>query len=207
MDPGVEAALIGALAGAVLGVLGTYVFDVRQAEAERAEREKAQERERRRHRETVATALLQDLRRTEFDLREIFHADQPTRIAIKRPSLLYDVLRQEIRWFAASSVQSIAEFFRRVDHLYSGLEAVRAAAASAAIRQTPERDYEIKVHAAFALQALSGAVRALQAEGGMIPGPIDWPSVTFPTLPTIPTPVFDDAAARLVQRNAESPGV
>lgn len=206
MDPSIEGALLGAIVGAVLGVLGTYVFDVRQAEDERGEREKVKERERRRHRETIATALLQDLRRMEFELREILGIEQPSRIAMGRPSLLYDVLKQEIRWFAASSVQSITEFFRRVDHLYSGVNAVRTSGGGS-IRSTPEREYEIRAHAAFALNALPDAFDALRGEGGIVPGPIGWISTTFPTLPTVPPPIFDDAAERLARRSANPPTV
>lgn len=77
MDAGMEAALAGAIVGAVLGVLGTYVFDVRQADRERRDRDDLQRRERRRHRETIATALLQDLRVLEFELRQVYDAAQP----------------------------------------------------------------------------------------------------------------------------------
>jgi hypothetical protein len=200
MDPAIEGALLGAIVGAVLGVLGTYVFDVRQAENERAERERVKERERKRHRETIATALLQDLRRMEFELREIYDRAQPSRIALSRPPLLYDALKPEIRWFASSSVQSIAEFYRRVDHLYSGVEVVRASGGGT-ILSTPQREYEIRAHAAFALLALPDAFAALQSEGGTVPGPIGWVSSTFPTLPSVPEPIFDDTAERLAKHS------
>jgi len=199
MDPSAGAALLAALFGAIIGVIGTYIFDIRKAQVERRERQADQERERGRHRQTVATALMQDLRQLEFALREILHSSEPTKLAVARPALLFDSLRAEIRWFSPGSIEPLVEFHRRCDHIYKMYQTLRLYN-KGVIQPTPQRRYECQAHAAFALQFLPRAVAALRNEGAVVPAPVDWATETFPDLPPVPPPVFDDAIARFEQR-------
>jgi len=194
-----DAALAGALVGAVLGMLGAYVIDLRKAERHRQDRDRERERDRRRQRASIATALLQDCRRLEFELREVYGEERPSQIALTRPSLFYDALRSVVGSLAPESVQPVAEFFRRVDHLYAAVKLLRDLGGGQ-IKSTPQREYEIRSHAAFVLQTLPGAFGALRNEGGIVPGPLGWNSTTFPALPAIPAPIFDDAIIRSQQK-------
>ena len=199
----VEAAVLGGLVGAVLGILGAYALDIRKAERVRQERAQDAQKEKRRHRATIATALLQDCRRLEFAMRELYDSSMPTRAAVSRHTLFYDALRAEIRWMAPTSVQPLAEFYRRVDHVYGMFKVLRELG-SGHIQATPQRDFEIRTHAAFVLQALPAAVQVLKDEGGVVPAEMIWEASTYPTLPSVPGPIFDDAVARENQKRKDA---
>ncbi len=191
-------AVMGAVVGAVLGALATYTLDVRKMRAEARSRADADTRARRTQRQTIATCIIQDFRRLEFELRQLYETEQPTRAVIMRPTLFYDALRGEVRFFAPDTVQPVAEFFRRADHLYGAVDTLRRLG-DGRITSTPQREYEIRSHAAFALQMLAPALAALQSEGGVIPGPLEWATVTYPQLPEVPPAVFDDTVARIAE--------
>ncbi len=205
MSDGYGAALIGAVAavlGAILGVLGTYVVDTRRAVADRDLRREEARREREKRRKAVATCLLQDAQRLESDLRQVFETVQPSRGAIHRPKLFWDHIAREVAEFSPVSVNAVAEMYRRVDHFYGAFEQIRIRLGTGPY--TDRMEHQIRSHAAFALQLVPIACKALVAEGGEIVGDSDWKPTRFPELPAVPSPVFTDTERW--RRMQQSPG-
>ena len=182
--------VISAVLGIVIGVFFTYVFDVRKSQAERRTSLADLARERRRNRETAATAILNDLKRLEFDLHQLLASTSPSRAATPHPDLFYDALRGEIRWFAASSIQPVANFFRQAEFVFSTLQIIRDAGQAQSLDK--QREYHLQCLCAFALQSLPPAAKALRDEGGVEPESIAYPLVTYPDLPATPPKEFGD---------------
>lgn len=199
MDPQTDAALLGALAGAALGVLGTYVFDLRKAQRARAQRIADEAEAQRRHRATVATALLHDLRRLEFSLHEVYDVEDAATVVVARPPLYYDVLRGDSRLFSPGTIEPLSTFFDQVDHLFGSFQALRAIGPEQ-LRPSPRRNYEVRCHAAFALQALPRAFDALVTEGGVVDEQFKWSATLYPQLPAVPEPRFGPTKARAASR-------
>jgi hypothetical protein len=194
-----DSALAGALLGAVIGVLGTYVFDVRKTQRARVEREQELITERARERSAVATAIIQDLREIESLFTQLYETPTPTRAVIARPQRYYDSLRAETRWFAPKSIYPVAEVFRLADQYFSSFAQLRAISGGP-VSSTPQREFELRANAGFILRALPAALAALQEEGGMLEDPDPrWKAVQFPDLPDVPAPVFAQTRARIEQ--------
>lgn len=186
---------IGALLGAVLGVIGAYTLETRRAEADRKERKSNERHALLQRRKAVATCLLHDMETIESDLQQIFAKPDLSRLVIHRPQLFWDQLLSDVALFSPVSITKVAELFRRVDQFYQSYAIVEKRMHGKARDRTV--DYRIKTQVAFALQMVPEAVKALQSEGGKIIGHTEWKTVTFPTLPDVPTPVFLNSANNL----------
>ncbi len=174
----------------MIGAGAAYVFDLRKSGAERREITRQRAREQRQIRASVATALIQDLRGLETMLRQFFHAKKPATWIGQRPSLYFDVMRENLRLFAPDSVPTIDEFYRRVDSLFTTLEA-----APDTKRSDELFNHAMRVQAGFSLQSLPDAKAALVREGGSIPEPRVLEFVQYPDLPSIPSLSFPDVPA------------
>jgi hypothetical protein len=202
MSAELEAALLASLVGVILGSLGTYVFDIRKEQRGRIERERVDSEQQRRHRASVATALIQDLRLFESAFRQFYDTEAPSRAATSRPRLYFDALMAETRFFAPESIHPIAELHRRIGHYFITLETLRAMHGGR-IQSSPQLEYELRCSAAFILQALPPALRALRNEGGIVADDQNWTNVLSPALPPVPDPIFVETVARLSRDAAE----
>lgn len=195
MSPEFEVALLASLVGAVLGSLGTYVFDLRKEQRARVERERIDAEDRRRHRASVATALIQDLRLLESAFRQFYETEAPSRAAVSRPTLYFDALMAETRHFAPESIHPIAELHRRVGHYFMTIDVLRSMQGGS-VQSSAQLEYELRCSAAFILQALPPALQALRNEGGIVVDDRNWTNVISPALPSVPEPIFVETIAR-----------
>lgn len=203
MSNELEAGLISAILGVVLGVLGAYVFDLRLANRARRERDEQSMRERLEHRATVATALLEDLRVFENFFRQAFDSEKPSLVVATRPALYFDALRAEMRFFGPTAIAPLAETFHLAMQYYDVLDKMREFG-NGQIRSTPEREHEMRVKAGFVLQTLPAARDALLAEGAVLIDPDPkLEGVRYPELPSVPEPVFAKTRARLEKRKVD----
>ena len=182
--------ILAALLGALVGALATYVLDIRKRDQERVDAFEKSAQERRLARQSVATALLIDVKRLETFLAQVYETGDPSRTHGEWPKqMFYDVLQQELRWFGPSSIQPVADFFKAAE---SAILDVRILNDVRTNKQTPTSQalWEARCRASFALRMVPDAARALQTEGGVFPRAVDDELYTYPHLPDVPKRVL-----------------
>lgn len=190
--------------GALLGVAGTYIFDLRKAQREQAARNAESARDRSRLRSTVATALLQDMRLLECQLSEIYYFETASRYVPSRHRLYFDSHAGDVRLFAAPTVHVLTEFYRRYYHVLSAYDLLPRLKDSGT-RSPAELEHELRSQAGYALQSLPAAVQSLRDEGGLVNETEEWSPVLFPQLPEVPAPVFE-ATKQVVEESRRENG-
>lgn len=182
--------VVAAAVGAVLGAVATYVIDVHKERSDRRQAAEAAVAARQELRQSIATALIQDLRTLEPLLRQFYHARKPGAWVGESPSLFFHAMRSQVHRLRADSIPPIVDFFRRAEDVFAMLNAV-----SPEMRSHDGFNYRLRVQAGFALQSLPEAKVKLLDNGGQIPEPRILEVVQNPELPTIPQRVFPDLAS------------
>ena len=195
MDPQIEAALVGAILGACLGSLGTYLIDTRKAVRERDERKAERALAEKSHCRSVATCLLQDLHKLELEFSQFYEHERPSRLAIAKPQLFWNTLLADVRLFRPNSINEITEVFQTSDHFYNSVETVHSASGGR-VQSNPRLEFQFRSQAAYVLQRIPAATKALLAEGGVLSGQPNWVPTTYPTLPPVPPPTFAETKTR-----------
>jgi hypothetical protein len=181
--------LAGAVAGAVIGALATYLLDTRKAANTRLEAQREEARRQQIARATVATALLLDLRGLEPLLLQFYHATKPGLWVGQEPPLYFESLRGELRHFGPDTIPAVDDFYRRARDLFAMLASV-----DDPTRRSDAFHYRLRCSAGFALQAIPDAKAALESEGGKAPTARTLDIVYPPDLPKIPKRSFPDQA-------------
>lgn len=185
MTDNIEAALLGSIVGAVLGMLGAYVFDLRKLAIERSHAENDRIADEKRARAAVATALLLEMRNLELNLRRFRKRKKPGTWKGTLPVRVYPLLIERITRLSPEAQYAVSDFYGLAQDTAFMLEE-----AQKVIEPSDYLHYLIRLKAAGALKALTRAKPALDAEGGSLPPSVEVGVYRFPTLPEMPERQF-----------------
>jgi hypothetical protein len=185
MTTEVEAALVGAVVGSGLGILGTYAFGLRKAASTRAELERDRRATEARERASVASALLLEMRTIEYVLRRFRRRLEPAKWRGALPIRVFPSLLNRITYLPPETLYRVTDFFwlsQDVDFLIR--DAQRGDA------DLEHLNWLIRLKSAGALASIPAAKEALEREGGVLPDSKTIVIHRYPDLPPLPPPVF-----------------